>query len=195
MNISALWNMVFLAGFVVIFAIRIFYMRHTKKSELLVRRVDAVEVVVLAITFPAPILILLYLFTPWLGFADYRLPIFVQFCGALFMVASIWLFWRSHADLGQNWSVALKIHKGHRLITNGVYRLIRHPMYASALLLGVAQGLMLQNWLAGWYCLVVSALAFLIRIPREEKMMREFFGQEYIDYKKRTGRIFPRSIA
>jgi len=93
--------------------------------------------------------------------------------------------------LGQNWSVALEIHKGHRLVTNGVYRLIRHPMYASALLLGLAQGLMLQNWLAGWYTLVVSALAFLIRIPREEKMMCEFFGQEYIDYMKRTGRIFP----
>ncbi len=47
------------------------------------------------------------------------------------MVAALWLFWRSHADLGRNWSQAFELRKGHELITHGVYRVVRHPMYAA----------------------------------------------------------------
>ena len=74
------------------------------------------------------------------------------------MLLSLWLFWRSHADLGKNWSVSLEVRQGHQLIKHGVYRSIRHPMYASIWLWCLAQGLLLENWLAGWYALVAFAL-------------------------------------
>jgi len=108
------------------------------------------------------------------------------------MLAALWLFWRSHADLGRNWSYTLEVRKGHELITRGVYRTIRHPMYASIWLWCLAQGLLLSNWLAGWYALAAFAAMYFIRVPREEAMMREIFGQEYLDYMQRTGRILPR---
>ena len=54
-------------------------------------------------------------------------------CGAL------WLFRRSHVDLGHNWSVTLKVREQHVLVKTGVYRLVRHPMYSSFFLLGLAQ--------------------------------------------------------
>jgi protein-S-isoprenylcysteine O-methyltransferase Ste14 len=73
-----------------------------------------------------------------------------------------------------------------------VYRFVRHPMYGSIWLWCLAQGLMLANWLAGWYAVIAFALMYFVRTPREEKMMREFFGQPYLDYMGRTGRIFPR---
>ena len=133
----------------------------------------------------------LHLFTPWLAFADYRLPIAAPIAGTFLMVSALWLFWRSHADLGLNWSATLVVRQGHQLITHGVYRSIRHPMYASIWLWFLAQGLMLQNWLAGWYGFVGFALLYFVRLPREERMMREFFGQEYTDYMRRTGRILP----
>jgi protein-S-isoprenylcysteine O-methyltransferase Ste14 len=107
------------------------------------------------------------------------------------MCFALWLFWRSHTDLGRNWSVTLEVRKGHQLVSNGVYRSIRHPMYASIWLTSVAQGLLLQNWLAGWPGLVTFGLMYFVRISREERMMCEVFGQQYRDYMRQTGRIFP----
>src|SRR5262249_32252909 len=133
-----------------------------------------------------------YVFTPWLGFADYHLPPFAPWCGAALIVGSLWLFWRSHADLGLNWSQTLELRKGHQLITHGVYRSIRHPMDASIWLWCVGQGLLLENWLAGWYALASFAVLYFVRTPREERMMCEAFGEEYREYLSRTGRLFPR---
>jgi protein-S-isoprenylcysteine O-methyltransferase Ste14 len=108
------------------------------------------------------------------------------------MVAALWLFWRSHADLGRNWSVSLELRKDHQLIRHGVYRSIRHPMYASIWLFSLAQGMLLENWLAGWSAVVTFAPLYFLRTPREERMMSEVFGGEYDDYMARTGRLFPR---
>jgi protein-S-isoprenylcysteine O-methyltransferase Ste14 len=187
------WNLLFLAGFITYVSIRGVYKQRTKFNEPTVRRADGVDTALQGILIPGVLLLpLIYLFTPWLAFADYQLPAVAPWCGALLMAAALWLFWRSHADLGQNWSQSLEVRKGHQLITQGVYRSIRHPMYASIWLWCVAQGLILHNWLAGWYALVAFALMYFIRTPREEKMMREFFGQDYVDYMGRTGRVVPR---
>jgi protein-S-isoprenylcysteine O-methyltransferase Ste14 len=108
------------------------------------------------------------------------------------MVVALWLFWRAHADLGLNWSQTLEVRKGHEVVKTGVYGSIRHPMYAAILLFSLAQGLLLENWLAGWSALVTFAILVLIRMPREEAMMCEFFGQGYRDYMRQTGRLLPR---
>ena len=187
------WNITFLIGFIAYLTIRGVFARRTKANQLVVRRVDALEKALLALVIPTSSLLpLLYLFTPWLAFADYRLPAIAPWCGVALMLAAIWLFWRSHADLGQNWSVTLELRKGHQLVRHGVYRSIRHPMYASIFLWSLAQGLMLQNWLAGWSAFVTFSLKYLLRTPREEQMMCEFLGQEYRDYMRVTGRLFPR---
>jgi protein-S-isoprenylcysteine O-methyltransferase Ste14 len=73
-----------------------------------------------------------------------------------------------------------------------VYRRIRHPMYAAIFLFSLAQGLLLDNWLAGWSALATFAVMYLVRLPREEAMMIQQFGQEYRDYMNRTGRLLPR---
>jgi protein-S-isoprenylcysteine O-methyltransferase Ste14 len=111
--------------------------------------------------------------------------------GVPVIVGAIWLFWRSHAELGRNWSATLKIRKGHSLVTGGVYRLIRHPMYSSFLLLGAAQFLLLPNWFVGLIGIASALLLFLLRVEREEKMMIDLFGEEYVAYRARTKRIIP----
>ena len=187
------WNTVFLIGFIIYVAIRGVFQNRTKNNQTIVRGLDALEKALLVLVGVGSLLLpVLYLFTPWLAFADYRLPAFAPWCGAVLMVAALWLFWRSHFELGENWSQTLELRKGHQLIKRGVYRSIRHPMYASIWLWDLAQGLLLQNWLAGWGALVTFAVMYFIRAPREERMMCEFFGQEYRDYMQQTGRLFPR---
>lgn len=187
------WNLVFLVGFIVYVTIRGVYKQRTKGNQLVLRRVDAVEKALLIAVISGSLLLpLIYLFTPWLSFADYPLPAFAPWSGAPLMMLALWLFWKSHADLGQNWSQTLEVREGHQLITHGVYRSIRHPMYASIFLWCLAQGLMLQNWLAGWYAFGAFALMYFIRTPREEQMMRDIFGQKYVEYIQRTGRLLPK---
>ena len=193
MNLLEPWNIVFLVGFVLYFWIRHVFLQRTKGEKKAVSRFDRSEKILLAAMFPPVVLLpLLYLFTPLLAFADYQLPPLVPWLGAATMAASLWLFWRSHADLGQNWSVSLEIREGHQLVMQGVYRRIRHPMYASIWLWGIAQGMLLQNWLAGWAVVPVFAAMYFLRTPREEQMMYETFGEQYREYMRRTGRLFPR---
>jgi protein-S-isoprenylcysteine O-methyltransferase Ste14 len=193
MNILEPWNIVFFVGFAAYVGIRHVFIQRTKRERKAVSRFDKSEKILLAAMFPPTMLLpVLYLFTPLLSFADYCLPVAVPWCGAATMVVSLWLFWRSHADLGQNWSVSLELREGHQLVTRGVYRHIRHPMYASIWLWGIAQGMLLQNWLAGWSVLPVFAVMYFLRTPREEQMMCDVFGEQYRQYTRRTGRLFPR---
>jgi protein-S-isoprenylcysteine O-methyltransferase Ste14 len=109
----------------------------------------------------------------------------VALCGALL------LFYRSHADLGKNWSISLQIRNEHRLVTTGIYRFIRHPMYSSFFLLAVAQLMLLPNWFAGATGLIGVGMLYAFRIRQEERMMMERFGAEYRDYIAHTARLIP----
>jgi protein-S-isoprenylcysteine O-methyltransferase Ste14 len=135
---------------------------------------------------------LFYLFTSWLDFADYDLPGLLGWVGTAVFAGALLLLWRSHADLGRNWSATLKVREGHTLVTAGVYRYLRHPMYAAHWLWAIAQALLIENWLAGLALLVTFLPLCLIRIPREEQMMLENFGEQYRQYMNRTGRLIPR---
>lgn len=75
---------------------------------------------------------------------------FERVVGAALMTLAVWLFWRSHTDLGRNYSPSLQLREEHALVTRGVYRRVRHPMYASEWLWVTAQALLLQNRVAGW---------------------------------------------
>ena len=187
------WNLVFLIGMIVYVSIRGVFGGRTKRNEKVVSRADTRDRALVAVVFLGSIILpALYLFTAWLAFADYHLPAFIPWCGAVVMVIALWLFWRAHVDLGLNWSITLEMRKDHELIVHGLYRRIRHPMYAAIFLFAVAQALLLQNWLAGWAGFVTFAILYLVRTPREEKMMCEFFGESYRDYMQRTGRLWPR---
>jgi protein-S-isoprenylcysteine O-methyltransferase Ste14 len=107
------------------------------------------------------------------------------------VVIGLWLFYRSHADLGTNWSITLEVREEHRLITEGVYRVVRHPMYSALVLYSVGQALVIPNWVAGPSNLLAFAVLLALRIRAEERMMDERFGDEYAAYSARTKRLIP----
>ena len=186
-------QLIFLVGLGSYIAIREVYQRRIGESEATVQRSSASDRLLVALVFLGQTLVpALYLFTPWLNGASYELPRALAWLGAAILAAGLWVFWRSHADLGKNWSVSLKLRSDHRLVTHGVYRMVRHPMYSSFLLFGVGQALLLPNGLAGASALIAVALMCIFRVPREEAMMCEHFGQEYREYMQRTGRVAPR---
>lgn len=137
------------------------------------------------------ILPLIYILTSWLDFADYHLPAWIGWIGILLFAIMLWSLWKSHVDLKHNWSPSLQIIEGHELVTDGIYQHIRHPMYAAHLVWGIAQPLLLQNWIVGFSMLVTLNPVILYRIPREELMLLQCFGEQYRSYIKRTSRMIP----
>lgn len=82
--------------------------------------------------------------------------------------------------------------RGQELITNGVYRYLRHPLYAafvSCLNFGLA--VLLNNWLYIIWAVLVHGI-WHWNIESEEKLMRKEFPTEYEEYCQKTGRFIPR---
>jgi protein-S-isoprenylcysteine O-methyltransferase Ste14 len=191
------FNMVYFLGMLVEIAIRVPHERQRRQTRMVVDRVDWLERSLLGLISVGMFFVpATYALTSRLDGADYRWSQEARGpaggLGAAILALAVWLFWRSHADLGRNWSPSLQLREEHELVTEGVYRRIRHPMYASMWLWGVAQALLLQNWIAGWASLVLFLPLYLLRVPREEQMMLDEFGEEYRVYINRTGRLVPR---
>ncbi len=150
------------------------------------------EIVLLTIAWVAFFLPLIWIATPVLAFADYPLHPIPLITGALCLMFGLWLFYRSHADLGTNWSITLEVREKHQLVTHGVYRWVRHPMYLALLIYSLGQGLALPNWLAGPSYGLAMVLMFAFRVAPEERMMLEQFGKDYEAYKTNVKRLIPR---
>jgi protein-S-isoprenylcysteine O-methyltransferase Ste14 len=76
-------------------------------------------------------------------------------------------------------------------VTTGVYGKIRHPMYSAIFLYVAAQAFLLPNWIAGPAGLIAFSIMYVLRLKLEEKMMLDSFGDEYLQYMKRTKRLIP----
>lgn len=124
-------------------------------------------------------------------FADYPFVPELAWLGTAVFSLSLVLFHRTHRDLGRFWSVALEIRQSHQLITTGVYRHVRHPMYSAFFLWAFAQALLLPNWVAGLAGLIGFGTLFAFRVGHEERMMVARFGDAYRAYAARTRRVIP----
>ncbi len=92
--------------------------------------------------------------------------------------------------LGESFSKTLTIQEDQELITSGPYSRIRHPIYTVftfwflSWVLITTHLLFAITWIL-WLCYIV------IRIPQEEQMLLEQFGDAYREYMERTGRLLP----
>jgi protein-S-isoprenylcysteine O-methyltransferase Ste14 len=132
-----------------------------------------------------------YVVTHFPRFADYPFAPVLGYLGVAVDVVCLWMFYRTHRDLGENWSVSLDLRERHTLVTSGIYALVRHPMYSGFWLMALAQALLLPNWIAGPAGLVGFGILFFGRVRREEEMMISAFGEEYRAYMGRTARVVP----
>ncbi|QIG97511.1 MULTISPECIES: protein-S-isoprenylcysteine O-methyltransferase [unclassified Bradyrhizobium] len=134
----------------------------------------------------------IYVATAIPHFASYDFQPAQAWLGVVVAIAALVMFRLTHRALGRNWSLSLDVRENHHLITTGIYRKIRHPMYSAFWLWAVAQALLLPNLVAGFAGLIGFGVLFFGRVAREEQMMLETFGNEYRQYMARTGRIMPR---
>jgi protein-S-isoprenylcysteine O-methyltransferase Ste14 len=184
----------FLLGTFAYLGVRGYYKQKTSGGSAATSRSSGRDMTLVGLVVAGQIVLpLVAIFSPFLQWAQYTIgDSALAWCGSLVMASGIWLFWRSHADLGENWSVTLEVQKDHKLVSDGVYRKIRHPMYASFFLMAFGQLFLLQNWVAGPSALLAVTLLYVIRKPTEEAMLIEQFGEAYRKYMNSTGGILPK---
>ncbi len=183
---------VILLANILMVAIRAPHGRRSRTVAVAKCRNSAMEKVLLTLAACTFLLTLIWIATPALAFADYPLRSAPFFAGVVLLAVGAWLFYRSHADLGENWSISLKLREKHQLVTHGVYGLVRHPMYLAYFIYMTGQALVIPNWLAGPADGAAMLLLFAFRVGREEHMMLERFGNDYRQYMATTRRLAPR---
>jgi protein-S-isoprenylcysteine O-methyltransferase Ste14 len=154
-------------------------------------RKGTTETVLLTIAWVTFLLTLIWIVAPVFAFADYPLYPIPLVAGVLCLVLGLWLFHRSHVDLGTNWSITLEVRENHQLVTRGVYRWVRHPMYLALFIYSAGQALVLPNWLVGPCYGIAMVVLFAFRVGPEERMMLEAFGKDYQAYMATTKRLIP----
>jgi len=189
-----IFNWIWILLFIVIVMVRKIHERKAGGRSSL-KKTPAVEATLMLLWgIASGVLPFIYIFGTWLDFANLPFKMHSTFgvVGIIFFLISIWLLHRSHADLGKLWSSTVEPESKQRLVTEGVYKRIRHPMYAAHVLWGIAQTLLLPNLIAGPLALLLIFAVIGIRVPREEQAMLEEFGDAYRQYIKTTGRILPK---
>ena len=182
---------VILAANVVLIAIRAPHGQRSRSIKVVKSCKGTLEIVLLSFMWLAFFVPLVWIAAPAFSFAEYPLRAGPLVAGIVCFAAGLWLFFRSHADLGTNWSITLEVRDQHQLITQGVYRRIRHPMYTAFFLYSIGQALVIPNWVVGPSYLVPFTILFACRVASEERMMVEQFGDEYTAYVTRSKRLVP----
>ncbi|MFW9794713.1 MAG: methyltransferase [Candidatus Thorarchaeota archaeon] len=143
-------------------------------------------------TYGNMIIVALYLLNvTWIRWSYLFLPIWIRFAGIILsLVSLIYLYWAGRV-LAEHFSYTLEVQEEQKLITSGPYHRVRHPIYTGTLTFLIFQFLIADNWL--FLALTLVLIPYLIvRVRKEEAMMIENFGEEYVSYMKRTGRFLPR---
>ena len=172
--------------------IRVYFQKQAKGVERVASYHQRRERFLLNLLLSSYLLMLLYVFTPWLDFSHIPLPTWIRWIGALMICVGLGLFTWTHQVLGANWSGVLEISKGHRFVTEGPYRYVRHPMYGTMFWSAVGTLLLSANWFIGVSHLGAVLWIYLARVSSEEAMMIEHFGDDYRQYMTTTGRLLPR---
>ncbi len=127
----------------------------------------------------------------WMGRFQIPLPDPVRWAAAAAAAAALLMLMRIHRDLGDGFSVRLRVRADHDLVTDGLYAHVRHPMYAALSAFFLSASILSGHGLIA-LCGVALTVLLWSRTVGEERMMEEHFGDAYREYRARTGRFFPR---
>jgi len=180
-----------LLGSIAMVVIRTMYRLRCRNNDVVKNRMGRLEIALMVLATIGFVVPLLWVASSILAIADYSLHLVPFIAGTFCLALGLLLFFRSHATLGTNWSVTLKVQGGHELITHGIYSHVRHPMYLALLLYSLGQALVVPNYVAGPSCGVAMAILFVLRVGIEERLMLDHFGKDYEVYMARTKCIVP----
>jgi len=115
----------------------------------------------------------------------------VQFAGVPFVVLGLIARVVARLTLGKEFSPVVQTTNAHKLVTAGIYGIIRHPAYLGTLCLLIGFPLCFGSMVGLGIAFVVGVPVLAYRIQVEERALRAWFGEEYGEYSRKTNRLVP----
>lgn len=156
---------------------------YAKRDSLLLAVLVSIEIVVL----------FLYIVRlPILLHCMLAIPSMFRIAGLIVGLVGVSIIGWASYTLDGEFSATIELKESHRLITNGPYRYVRHPIYAGFILLHIGVTVALANWFIVALYNGGLAILFIERIPREERVLHSYFGSAWEQYAHSRGRFFPK---
>ena len=130
------------------------------------------------------------IFSPFIV-EQFSANLFFQILAIILSFVSVWLAVSAIAELGKQWSLTARLTENHKLITSGVYGIVRHPIYTAMFGMMVATGFVISHWIALPIAIIVFLIGTKIRTNAEEKLLSDAFPNEYKEYAARIAPLIP----
>ncbi len=161
--------------------------RKTDKKKVIIRQIifDNTALVVLIIPMIAVSLPIIEYY-----FAKKAINPVISGIGALTILFGFIISFFANKEIGENWSASIEKDNFQKLITSGIYKYVRHPLYFSGIIIFVGTVIYFQSW---WSTTILIPCFLLInwRIKYEENNLILLFGNEYKEYMRKTKKIIP----
>jgi protein-S-isoprenylcysteine O-methyltransferase Ste14 len=114
----------------------------------------------------------------------FYLGILLMLAGIAFRQWSIWV-------LGRYFSLTVRIVSGQRIVKEGPYKFLRHPSYTGMLMTLLGLGLASRTLLGTTIIIILFGIVIGYRIKVEENALKAEFGNNYLEYAKKTKKLIP----
>jgi len=114
----------------------------------------------------------------------------IRVIGLVFYLVFSWIQIWATKVLGDNFSQDIAIKKDHHLVTNGPFRIVRHPQYFAQFLMDIGGAVATLSMVLAPIALIQLPFLFM-RASIEDKLLEKHFGESFRSFKKKTGMIFP----
>ena len=112
--------------------------------------------------------------------------------GLVLLVLGEYTFYCSFRDLGEALNPATDVRPKAKLVSTGVYRRVRHPMFSGILLMFLGVGFVFGNFVMFLCFFAAVVMLQTVRIPVEERILLKEFGKDYEVYMKQTPGLIPK---
>ena len=126
-----------------------------------------------------------------ISWSYFILPLEIRVLGVILGTISILCVLWVHRTLAGSFSATLEVYEDHQLVTSGPFARVRHPLYSAHTLFNAGMVLISANWILLLFLIIGIPFTYW-RLSKEETMLIERFGDQYREYIKRTGRLFPK---
>ena len=120
-----------------------------------------------------------------------ELNIALQIAAVVIAAFSVWFVMSAVRELGKQWSLEARLVEGHKLITSGVYQIVRHPIYTAMLGMVIATGISHSRWWTTLLGVVIFMIGTKVRTNSEEKLLSSAFGNEFTQWKAKVPGLIP----
>ncbi len=136
-----------------------------------------------------PFVVVLVLFYLGRYFGTYDSTLATRISGTVVLMIGLIMYTISHFFLRRNWSLSGSVKENHTLVMNGPYKIIRHPMYLSMILVVLGSGFLIANYIILLFT-PIAGIVYYLRSRKEEVLLKEEFP-EYIQYAQKTRMLVP----